>query len=60
MRYGIYRILGVGGLPNDVRVDDDGITVPVEESLYRARGYKPSVDDLPWQDDYLTRQASAK
>ena len=52
MRRGLYRILGVGGLPNDVRVDDDGITLPVEESLYRARGYRPLVDDLPWEDVY--------
>jgi len=52
MRRGLYRILGVGGLPNDVRVDDDGITLPVEESLYRARGYRPLVDDLPWEDAY--------
>ena len=52
MRRGLYRILGVGGLPNDVRVDDDGITLPGEESLYRARGYRPLVDDLPWEDAY--------
>jgi hypothetical protein len=58
MKYGIYRIRGVGGVPNDVRVDDDGITVPLEESLYRARGYRPSVDDLPWEDAYFIQQAS--
>jgi hypothetical protein len=59
VRRGIYRILGVGGRANDVRVDDDGITVPVEEALYRSRGYKPSVDDLPWQEDYLALHPSA-
>ncbi|HZK89052.1 MAG TPA: hypothetical protein VFC56_02795 [Stellaceae bacterium] len=58
MRRGIYRILGVGGRPNDVRVDDDGIGVPVEEALYRARGYLPSVDKLPWEDAYFSQQAS--
>lgn len=58
MRRGMYRIPGVGDSPNDVRVDDDGISVPVEESLYRNRGYEPSVDDLPWRDDYLTKQDS--
>jgi hypothetical protein len=31
----------------------------VEETLYRARGYQPPVDDLPWQDDYFSGQASA-
>lgn len=60
MRRGLYRILGMGGRPNDVRVDDEGITVPVEEGLYRTRGYRPPVDDLPWEDDYLRRDASAK
>jgi hypothetical protein len=54
----LYRILGVGRQPNDVRVDDDGISVPLEESLYRARGYWPLVDELPWRDDYLSQQAS--
>ena len=58
MRRGLYRIQGVGGLPNDVRVDDDGITLPLEESLYRARGYQPLVADLPWEDAYRLRQAS--
>lgn len=48
---GIYRVRGIGGLPNDVRVDDDGITVPLEESLYRARGYRPAVEELLWYDD---------
>jgi hypothetical protein len=32
----------------------------VEESLYRARGYKPLVDDLPWEKDYFFQRASAK
>jgi hypothetical protein len=59
MRRGLYRILGVGAFPNDVRVDDDGIRLPVEESLYRARGYKPLIDDLPWEKDYFLQQGSA-
>ncbi len=50
MRRGLYRIHGVDGFPNDVRVDDDGITLPLEESLYRARGYYPSIDDLPGEE----------
>jgi hypothetical protein len=59
VRRGMYRIPGIDDRPNDVRVDDDGISVPVEESLYRNRGYEPSVDDLPWRDDYFRRQDSA-
>ena len=59
MRRGLYRIPGIGGLPNDVRVDNDGISVPLEESLYRTRGYQPSVDDLPWEDAYRRQHASS-
>jgi len=53
MRRGLYRILGTGGRPNDVRVDDEGISVPVEEGLYLARGYQPPVSELPWEEDYI-------
>ena len=59
MRRGLYRIHGVDDRPNDVRVDDDGIDLPMEETLYRARGHLPLVDDLLWQEDYLNKKASA-
>jgi hypothetical protein len=39
-------------------VNDDGIEVPLEESLYRARGYLPLVDHLPWQEDYSSKKLS--
>jgi len=58
MKHGLYRIRGAGDRPDDVRLDDDGIEVPMEEPLYRARGYLPSADDLPWQEDYLRRKQS--
>lgn len=51
MRRGLYRVRGVDGRPDDVRVEDDGIEFPVEEQLYRARGYLPRVEDLPWHED---------
>lgn len=51
MIHGLYRVRGVDGRPDDVRVDDDGIETPVEERLYRARGYLPPVEELPWQED---------
>ena len=53
MRRGLYRVLGKDGRPNDVRVDDDGISVPVEEEIYRNRCYQPPVDELPWEEDYV-------
>jgi hypothetical protein len=55
---GIYRVRGVGGRPNDVRVDDDGITVPLEESLYRARGYRPTFEELLWYEDFCAEKAT--
>ena len=60
MKRGLYRIHGVGDLPDDVRVDDDGIEVPLDEGLYRARGYLPPVEDLPWSDEYLKSGQSAE
>ena len=60
MRHGLYRILGTGGRPNDVRVDDGGISVPVEEEVYRTRGYRPPVDELPWEEDFFRQHAPVK
>ena len=58
MRHGLYRIHGVDGLRNDVRVDDDGTDLPMNEALYRAYGYKPPFGNLLWQDAYRLQQAS--
>jgi len=55
---GLYRIHGIDGRPDDVRVDLDGITAPLEESLYRARGCQPPVDVLPWQELYFAHRAA--
>jgi hypothetical protein len=59
MRRGLYRTLGVDGRPDDIRVDDEGIELPMEEGQYRARGHLPLVDDLPWQEDYFNTKAPA-
>lgn len=59
MKRGLYRIRGADGRPDDVRVDLDGIEAPVEETVYRARGYLPAVDDLQWQEDYFGGKQSA-
>ena len=59
MRRGLYRIHGADGHPNDVRVEDDGIDIPMEEGLYRTRGYLPLADDLPWQEDYFNKTTPA-
>jgi hypothetical protein len=67
---GLYRVHGAGGQPDDVRIDDSGIESPLEESIYRARGYQPPVENLPWREDFFapkpaeqdpaTRQSSEK
>jgi hypothetical protein len=59
MRRGLYRVPGLGGHPDDVRVEDDGIEMPLAESLYRSRGYLPPVEDLPWQEDYFGKKPAA-
>ncbi len=59
MKRGLYRIHGVAGLPDDVRIEDDGIEAPLEERLYIAQGYLPPVEQLPWREEYLVRQQSA-
>jgi hypothetical protein len=53
---GLYRVHGTDGRPDDVRIDLVGITAPLEESLYRARGHRPPVESLPWQEDYVAPQ----
>jgi len=53
MTRGIYRVHGLNGRPDDVRIDDDGIEAPLEESVYRARGYLPLIEQLLWREDYI-------
>jgi hypothetical protein len=60
MRSGLYRVHGVGGLPDDIRMDDDGIQLPLEERLYRVRGYLPAVEELLWEEDYLSEKRAAE
>jgi hypothetical protein len=60
MKHGLYRIHGIGGQPDDVRIDLGGITAPLEESLYRARHHLPPVDELPWQEAYFAKNPAAK
>jgi hypothetical protein len=52
------KFLGPGGRPNDVRVDDEGISVSVEEPIYRPRGSQPPVlMNFPREEDYLRQHA---
>jgi hypothetical protein len=60
MKRGLYRVHGTGDRPDDVRIDDGGIEVPLEEGLYRARGHLPPVEDLPWEEQYRNVKPSAE
>jgi hypothetical protein len=53
---GIYRVRRIGGLGSDARVTD-GATA---ESVYRARGYQPDFDKLPWKDKYDARSPARR
>jgi hypothetical protein len=60
MRRGLYRVHGIDGRSDDVRVEDDGIEMPLEESVYRTRGYLPAVEHLPWEEDYSSGRLSSE
>jgi hypothetical protein len=34
--------------------DDEHLELDVSESLYRAKGYQPPFDELPWLDEIAT------
>jgi hypothetical protein len=57
-REGLYRIRYPGGLDCDVRTREvDGIEeLTIGEKFYRARGYQPPFEDLPWERDYMAAQ----
>jgi hypothetical protein len=46
------------GLPTTFGWTTTAFEVPLEESLYRARGYLPLVEHLPWQEDYSSKKLS--
>ena len=56
---GIYRVRRIGGLGSDARVTDTTTVMDVPKSVYRARGYQPDFDKLPWQDEYDAKKSSA-
>ncbi len=57
-RRGMYRVRGKDGVSNDVRIEDDGLDMPLAEALYVSRGYLPPIAYLPWEDDYFAQKAS--
>jgi hypothetical protein len=48
---GQYRTRGADALGHKAFVADKSISFTIDEALYRSRGYAPSFDDLPWQDE---------
>jgi hypothetical protein len=57
---GIYRMRRIGGLGSDARVTNGATELDVPESVYRARGYRPDFDKLPWKDKYDAKKSSEK
>lgn len=47
---GIHRTKQPDGMEDDALVENGGISLDIPESVYRARGYLPDFDDLPWYD----------
>ena len=54
--HGTHRIRNSDGEENGVWITDGSNSVELRESRYRARGYKPAVEDLPW--DYPSDEAA--
>jgi hypothetical protein len=54
---GIYRERNGWGTQHCVRVkyDDEHQELDVAEDRYRARGYQPPFDQLPWKDEVEQR-----
>jgi hypothetical protein len=48
---GMHRSRGLSGGPDTAFVKDRSISFHIIERMYRQRGYLPSFDDLPWQED---------
>jgi hypothetical protein len=57
---GLYRTRRIGGLGNDAFVTDGARGMDVPESYYRARGYQPDFDCLPWKDEYDAKKPRGK
>jgi hypothetical protein len=55
---GLYRIQNGWRAPNSVKVRYyDGYEVAILEIKYRGDGFVPAIEALPWQQDYLERDA---
>lgn len=61
LRRGIYRQKMPEGIEDCAQVKDvnGGSQMPLDESLYRARGYEPPFEKLPWIEDYNATQGTS-
>lgn len=46
---GVYRIRHPLAAENGVWVSDGVISIEITETMYRARGYSPTLELLPWR-----------
>ena len=57
MAKGIYRERNGEGVSDSARVDYGAHRIDVPEARYRANGFEPPFDDLPWKADYEAANA---
>ena len=56
--HGIYRERNGWGTQHSARVKyDEHQELDMAEDRYRARGYQPPFDELPWKDQYANDNA---
>lgn len=48
---GVYRTKGVGREPNKALLESGTLGLELTEEEYRAGGYEPAFDELPWCKD---------
>lgn len=62
LRRGIYKTVAPEGMEDYAQVEDvnGGSSMPLDESLYRDRGYEPPFETLPLYDDWVANRIKAK
>ncbi len=59
-RRGYYRTRRPDGVEDEAWTGDPAGAQGVSESLYRAKGYEPAWEDLPWKEDYDLAQEAER
>lgn len=57
---GYYRTRRSDGVEDEAWTEDGEGARYVKESVYRAKGYDPAWEDLPWKEDYDLAEATER